>query len=101
MQRYHVHWWFHWSDIWTLRLSQLDIVRPDWNFGQAQLEVGDTDSESSRILFEGRASNGGFAVDDVAIYEGACESNQTYIHSRTLIRITRLQSTMFSFLFQQ
>lgn len=27
-----------------------------------------------RLVYEGRASNGGFAIDDVTIYQGGCQS---------------------------
>jgi hypothetical protein len=27
-----------------------------------------------RIVYEGRASNGGFAIDDITIYQGGCQS---------------------------
>lgn len=68
-----------------LRVGQLETVRPDWNFGQVELESDGTNlsGQEVRLVFEGRASNGGFAVDDIIIYQGGCQS-ESYIESITI-----------------
>ncbi len=59
-----------------LRVGQLETARPDWNFGQVELESDGTNlsGQEVRLVYEGRASNGGFAVDDITIYQGGCQS---------------------------
>lgn len=59
-----------------LKVSQLETTRPDWNFGQVELESDGTNlsGQEVRLTFEGRATNGGFAIDDVTIYQGGCQS---------------------------
>ena len=44
--------------------------RPSWNFGQVAMS-GVTDYI---ISFQGKARNGGYAVDDVKIFPGTCAS---------------------------
>lgn len=65
------------AEIWALRVSQLEYLRPEWNYGQVQ--IGGDGSDESVIVFEGRTSVGGFAVDDVALYEGVCQSESLHI----------------------
>ena len=47
-------------------------VHSDWHFGQVQM--AENGADESTVVFEGRASNGGFAIDDVTVYDGGCES---------------------------
>ncbi len=49
----------------------------DWNFGQVEMESGGGEAATSmniNLIFEGRASNGGFAVDDINFQRGSCKS---------------------------
>nr|CAH0101640.1 unnamed protein product [Daphnia galeata] len=64
------------KEIWMLRVVQLETIRPDWNFGQVELESDGTNlsGQEVRLVYEGRASNGGFAIDDVTIYQGGCQT---------------------------
>ena len=59
-----------------LRVSQLEANRPDWNFGQVEIESDGTNvaGQEVQLVYEGRASNGGFAVDDITVYQGGCQS---------------------------
>ena len=62
--------------MWSVRGGQQEAAfRPDWNFGQVQLDGGSAgDDDGTALVLQGRASNGGFAVDDVFVYDGRCPS---------------------------
>ena len=59
-------------------MNQLDAFRPDWNFAQTEVDVAGTPEspEDFILILEGRAANGGVAVDDIILYEGSCKSEQ-------------------------
>lgn len=64
------------TEIWALKVGQLDRSS-DWNFGQVEMESGGGEAATSmniNLIFEGRASNGGFAVDDINFQRGSCKS---------------------------
>ena len=48
----------------------LDTVRPEWRAAQ----VSFSSSSAKRIILEGKANNGGFAVDDLSFHPGDCAS---------------------------
>ncbi|KAK4015400.1 hypothetical protein OUZ56_030380 [Daphnia magna] len=68
------------KEIWMLRVVQLESTRPDWNFGQVELESDGTNvsGQEVKLVYEGRASNGGFAVDDITIYQGGCKTRPKF-----------------------
>lgn len=70
-----------------MKVAQLE--RSDWNFGQVGLDgtgsVEDGQSRVINIIFEGRASNGGFAVDDIYFYTGGCKSEVNFCRKRSSI----------------
>ena len=74
------------SEIWSLRVSQIGFVRSDWNFGQVQLLVDNEDSKQPTLVFEGLASNGGFAIDDIFVYHGRCKSKY-YMPCSALVKL--------------
>jgi len=48
----------------------LDTVRPEWRPAQVSFDSGSV----RRLILEGQANNGGFAVDDLSIQKGECSS---------------------------
>ena len=56
--------------MWQLSARGLDTARPNWIAGQTTLPAVSAFS----IVLEGEASNGGFAVDDVRVRPGSCQS---------------------------
>ena len=59
--------------LWFLSAGALETARPEWEPGQVTLDV----TRDSRIYLEGKASNGGFAIDQLTFYPGECAS-RTY-----------------------
>lgn len=56
--------------IWRITTRKFDSIKPEWIYAQVAIGV-DT---SYRVQFEGEASDGGFALDDITYYEGTCQS---------------------------
>jgi len=56
--------------VWELAAKGLDTSKPQWQAAQASMES----TSDFTILLEGEASNGGFAVDDIRLRPGKCES---------------------------
>ncbi|XP_047739184.1 MAM and LDL-receptor class A domain-containing protein 2 isoform X2 [Hyalella azteca] len=65
--------------LWKLEVLAGLQARPEWKFAQVPIPA----SNDFRITFEGMASNGGFAIDDIKIYKDTClirprEANPLY-----------------------
>ncbi|XP_064479533.1 MAM and LDL-receptor class A domain-containing protein 1-like [Ornithodoros turicata] len=58
------------SLLWRLSTRRMDTSRPDWRYAQVKVPV----DSAFRIQFEGEATDGGFALDDITIYNGDCET---------------------------
>ncbi|XP_042145259.1 MAM and LDL-receptor class A domain-containing protein 1 [Ixodes scapularis] len=56
--------------IWRLSTRRMDTSRPDWRYGQVKVPV----DAPFKIHFEGEATDGGFALDDITMYDGNCET---------------------------
>lgn len=56
--------------IWRLSTRRMDTSRPDWRYGQVKVPV----EAPFKIHFEGEATDGGFALDDITMYDGNCET---------------------------
>ena len=56
--------------LWFLSASSLDTARPEWSPGQVSVDM----SRDFRLVLEGKASNGGFAIDQLTFYPGDCPS---------------------------
>jgi len=54
--------------IWFLNAETLDTARPEWKPGQVTIE----NNRDYRIYLEGKASNGGFAIDQLTFYPKEC-----------------------------
>ena len=56
--------------IWHMSATTLNTARPEWFPGQVTV-----DSRSDfRVVMEGKATNGGFAIDQLIFSRGKCES---------------------------
>ncbi|XP_066995371.2 MAM and LDL-receptor class A domain-containing protein 2 [Anabrus simplex] len=55
--------------LWKLAAQGMDTAYPKWSPAQVTLD----NRKPLRLLLEGSASNGGFAVDDIRLLPGACE----------------------------
>ncbi|XP_065351077.1 MAM and LDL-receptor class A domain-containing protein 1-like [Cloeon dipterum] len=56
--------------LWSLEARNMDTSNPTWQPAQVAIDAG-TDF---RIVLEGRATNGGFAIDDISFTTGACST---------------------------
>ena len=56
--------------IWSMSASELNTARPEWMFGQVEMDS----TSDFRLLMEGKASNGGFAIDQLIFTPGGCSS---------------------------
>ena len=56
--------------IWNMSASELDTSRPEWTAGQVEVDA----RTDFRLTLEGRASNGGFAIDQLVFSPGRCTS---------------------------
>ena len=56
--------------LWYLSASELDTARPEWSAGQVAVDM----SKDFRLVLEGKASNGGFAIDQLTFNQGDCAS---------------------------
>ncbi|GIY99313.1 MAM domain-containing protein [Caerostris extrusa] len=50
--------------------KKFDTSRPDWMYGQVSVAT----LTAYRVEFEGEATDGGFALDDVTFYDGNCQT---------------------------
>ena len=53
-----------------LSASELDTARPEWSAGQVTVDM----TKDFRLVLEGKASNGGFAIDQLEFNPGECKS---------------------------
>ena len=51
--------------------AELNTARPEWMSGQVDMAVGSSDL---RLVIEGKATNGGFAIDQLVFTPGRCSS---------------------------
>ena len=58
--------------VWDMSATTLNTARADWFPGQVTVN-GQSDF---RVVLEGKASNGGFAVDQLVFTHGKCESKK-------------------------
>jgi hypothetical protein len=56
--------------MWNMTAGGYDSSRPNWTPAQFTVDA----RSSFKIILEGKASNGGFAVDDIKTQPGTCES---------------------------
>ncbi|XP_076343697.1 MAM and LDL-receptor class A domain-containing protein 1-like [Tachypleus tridentatus] len=56
--------------LWRFSTRGYDTSHPDWHYAQTKVKADST----YRIQFEGEATDGGFALDDITFYEGACDT---------------------------
>lgn len=56
--------------VWRITTRKFDSAKPEWMYAQVAV-VPET---SYRVQFEGEASDGGFALDDIMYYTGTCHS---------------------------
>lgn len=56
--------------LWRLSTRRMDTSRPDWRYGQVKVPA----DAPFKIHFEGEATDGGFALDDITMYDGNCET---------------------------
>ncbi|XP_015904973.1 MAM and LDL-receptor class A domain-containing protein 1 [Parasteatoda tepidariorum] len=56
--------------IWKMATKKFDTSRPDWMYGQVSVAT----LTAFRVEFEGEATDGGFALDDVTFYDGNCQT---------------------------
>jgi len=54
--------------LWELSAAELETARPEWGPGQVAVET----KKSFRLVIEGKASNGGFAIDQLTFNPGDC-----------------------------
>jgi hypothetical protein len=56
--------------VWTFDAKLMDTTRPTWFPAQVAVDA----QTDFRIILEGQAMNGGFAVDDLMFSPGSCSS---------------------------
>ena len=55
---------------WILTAESLNTARPEWTAGQVQIGA----ASDFRLVLEGKATNGGFAIDQLVFTPGKCKS---------------------------
>lgn len=60
--------------IWSMSASNLNTARPEWTAGQVAVNSG----SDFRLILEGKASNGGFAIDQLVFTSGTCKSKSNF-----------------------
>ena len=66
--------------------SELNTARPEWTSGQVEVDS----ASDFRLVLEGKASNGGFAIDDFVFSTGRCPSECKRNSTCTLCFIFRV-----------
>ena len=59
----------HYFQIWKLSGSKLDTARSDWVAGQVEVNS----ASDFTLVMEGKATNGGFAIDQLVFTPGRCK----------------------------
>ncbi|RWS28649.1 MAM and LDL-receptor class A domain-containing protein 1-like protein, partial [Leptotrombidium deliense] len=54
--------------LWRIQTRLIDTRRPMWHFGQVTVNA----ETAYEVMFEGEATDGGFAIDDITFYNGTC-----------------------------
>lgn len=65
--------------LWTITSRLLDTRRNIWYYAQTSINA-ETDHQ---VLFQGEASDGGFALDDITFYNGTCASKYCEFKKKT------------------
>jgi hypothetical protein len=60
----------HFGQVWVLDAKLMDTSRPTWFPAQVTVDA----QTDFRLMLEGQATNGGFAVDDLMFSPGSCSS---------------------------
>lgn len=60
------------NELWELQAKDVDTARPVWAPAQLTLDA----TTDFRIVLQGMATNGGFAVDDITFSQGPCPSKR-------------------------
>ncbi|XP_069156146.1 MAM and LDL-receptor class A domain-containing protein 1 isoform X2 [Procambarus clarkii] len=66
-------------ELWVLEAKTVGTQRPEWQFGQVEVDA----STDYRVSVVGMATNGGFAIDDIKTYKGACRIRPTAANPTT------------------
>ncbi len=61
----------------------MNTARPDWQPGQVTVDA----TSDFRLIMEGKASNGGFAIDQLIFSPGKCESELQFLFHRKRVLI--------------
>ncbi|RWS04929.1 MAM domain-containing protein 4-like protein, partial [Dinothrombium tinctorium] len=56
--------------LWRIQTRLIDTRRPIWHFGQVTVNA----EAPYELHFEGEATDGGFAIDDITFYNGTCQT---------------------------
>lgn len=71
----------------------MDTTRPVWLPAQVTVES----SKDFHIVMEGQATNGGFAIDDISITPGSCQSeNHFSTISKLIVSIATIYIIFYS-----
>ncbi len=63
--------------LWVMSASNLNTARPEWTAGQVSVSA----ASDFRLVLEGKASNGGFAIDQLVFTPGGCKSKEGSVPS--------------------
>lgn len=69
--------------LWELMAKDVDTARPVWAPAQLTLDS----STDFRIVLQGMATNGGFAVDDITFSDGPCPSKYFVTYQQPTMEI--------------
>eukprot|EP00094_Tigriopus_californicus_P006176 TCALIF_05946-PA protein Name:"Similar to Mamdc4 Apical endosomal glycoprotein (Mus musculus)" AED:0.05 eAED:0.05 QI:15/0.7/0.81/0.90/0.7/0.90/11/507/432 len=59
--------------IWSMSAAELNTARPEWMAGQVDMAT----NSDFRLTLEGKATNGGFAIDQLVFSPGRCSTRPT------------------------
>ena len=65
-----------------LTAESLNTARPEWMAGQVQIGA----ASDFRLVLEGKATNGGFAIDQLVFTPGKCKSELLLTHTERVWR---------------
>ncbi len=72
--------------LWVMSASNLNTARPEWTAGQVSVSA----ASDFRLVLEGKASNGGFAIDQLVFTPGGCKSKEGSVPShKCLLELPR------------
>lgn len=61
------------NTIWSMSAAELNTARPEWMAGQVDMAT----NSDFRLTLEGKATNGGFAIDQLVFSPGKCSTRPT------------------------